>query len=116
MVPQMFGKRGLGEFDGDRQDPGVVNQIQPIVPVIPPIARNAVMHEQNRCPGVVIAWPRGVENQRATGKYRVDIGKRTDGGSLDEARQIGHRPMLGLRMAAMIVVSRELGTRERDRP
>ena len=74
MIPQMFWERLFGEFDGDRQDIGVVDEIQPIVPVIPSIARNAVMYEQNRRPTVVIAWPRRVQHQRAIGEYRVDIG------------------------------------------
>jgi hypothetical protein len=29
MVPEMFGERHLGELDGDRQDDGLVDQIQP---------------------------------------------------------------------------------------
>jgi hypothetical protein len=33
-----------------------------------------MMHEQDRHPTVVIAWPRGVEDQRTLGEYRVDIG------------------------------------------
>jgi hypothetical protein len=38
MVPEMFGERRLGELDGDRQDVCMVDQIQPIVPVVPAIA------------------------------------------------------------------------------
>jgi hypothetical protein len=62
MVPEMFGERRFGELDGDRQDAGLVDQIQPVVPVVPTIAADTVVHEQNRCPDVVIAWPRGVKH------------------------------------------------------
>jgi hypothetical protein len=60
MVPQMFGERRFGELDGDRQDSDVINQIQPIIPIIASIAPDAVMHEQDPHPAVVIAWPRTV--------------------------------------------------------
>ena len=46
MVPEMFGERRFGELDGDRQDAGLVDQIQPVVPVVPTIAADTVMYEQ----------------------------------------------------------------------
>ena len=69
----MFGERRLGELDGDRQDAGLVDQIQPVVPVVPTIAADTVVHEQNRCPDVVIAWPRGVKHEWTIGERRVYV-------------------------------------------
>jgi len=64
MVPKMFRERSLGELDGDRQNAGFVDQIQPMVPVVLAIAADTVIHKQNRCPDVVIVWPRGMKHQR----------------------------------------------------
>ena len=37
VVPEMLWERHLRELDGDRQDAGLVDQVQPIVPVVPAI-------------------------------------------------------------------------------
>jgi hypothetical protein len=47
----MFGKGRFGKLDGSRQDTRFVDQIEPIIPIIPSIATDPVVHEQNRDTG-----------------------------------------------------------------
>ena len=65
VIPEMFGKGRFGKLDSKCQDTRFVDQIEPIIPIIPSIATDPVMHEQNRDAGVVIAWPRGMQYKRA---------------------------------------------------
>ena len=65
VIPEMFRKGRFGKLDGKRQDTRFVHQIEPIIPIIPSIATDPVVHQQNRDTGVVIAWPRGVQYKRA---------------------------------------------------
>jgi hypothetical protein len=54
--------------------PASSTRFQPIISVVPAIAADTVMHEQNRYPDVLIARPRGVQHQWTIGERRVDIG------------------------------------------
>src|SRR5215831_17310178 len=45
----------------------LVNQIQPIVPVFSSVTTYTVVHEQDRCPGVVMARRCGVQYRRPVG-------------------------------------------------
>ena len=67
IVPKIFGKRRLGELDRDSQDAGFVHQVEPVITILSAIAADAVMHEQNRCPGIILARPCGVQHQRRSG-------------------------------------------------
>jgi hypothetical protein len=65
VIPEMFRKGRFGKLDGKCQDTRFVDQIVPIIPIIPSIATDPMVHEQNRDTRVVIAWPCGVQYKRA---------------------------------------------------
>jgi hypothetical protein len=73
VVPEVFGEGCLGEFDGDGEDVGGVDVRQPVVAIVPAVAGDAVVDEQDWKAGVPCRGPSGVEDQLAIGEGRIEV-------------------------------------------
>ena len=73
IVPEVFGKRFLGELHRNRQHPRLVHQLQPIVAIGSAVAPYPMVHDHDRHVRAPGAWPCAVQNESPVRKRRIDI-------------------------------------------